>query len=867
MPSKTSTTSSTEEGPATPGQPEDIIPMVLTSATQQQFGCVADEDVTGENPYKLLQKDDILEDMRTKAAVSDFSPVKQMILDYPESELLLVYDRDFTYGQMFYLALTPEAKERILNPPEAEPEEEMEIEIQTPEPKEWISLGSEKEIDEESVKETREKFIYKFSRARREFGSPLSLSDRNVADVKDGNVECLSYQDRRFNIKLLQRDCAVQAIPILQSSSAQTLWKFMRNNCTQYTPGVLKKDEQEKSPPLSLSDFCNAVTNRVLHVLQQEEIMNVFKDDWMALGTDTDDMDWSGKVSDVLMLNQAFSDPNYCPGKEIICMHWHPTIPSVMAVAMREKKKQQLIKSTGPLIVFYSFSDPTHAKILLECPDNILAFEFCPSDPNIIVGGCVNGQVVLWEISAHVARLHPVQHGHHKHHSVKTDTLGFEDKKDNKAPLVRYSAMSGVENSHKAPITDVHWLPQSFEVTAQGVPVENKSNLSVQLITCSPDSTLMFWDIRMPRQVRQTIPEKKQNDSESQMANYSDNNPFKHLERMWKPFITVALVNMERNGDYAPIKFNLYPFTNRPNTTNTIVAESGGDGGDGGGGGGGSALGTSDYSQLQVPSAKGLTPLEDINTKIYIGTQDGEIVYTDWKMERNDLDQLLSPKPLHFFKIHPCLVNTIERSPFFKDIVLTGTSLFGSCNIAIWKEGVLDGPLFLFPSSEGLCTSACWSLTRPAIFFLGKGDGKIEVWNILEKTGEAVHVQEHMTSGKITSIKPWTISSKQHFLTLADDLGIVRVFQIPPVFHMAYRNERANVGKCIHQQQERLNDLIKRREVWESQKPPPPPSEEQKKVEPEKVGTPTTEEQDVMKEYNDFLVLEENILKSMGLTP
>lgn len=53
---------------------------------------------------------------------------------------------------------------------------------------------------------------------------PVSLSDRNVIDVKDGHLECVSYQDRRFNIKLLQRDCGVQAIPIVQSSSAQTLW-------------------------------------------------------------------------------------------------------------------------------------------------------------------------------------------------------------------------------------------------------------------------------------------------------------------------------------------------------------------------------------------------------------------------------------------------------------------------------------------------------------------------------------------------------------------------------------------------------------------------------------------------------------------
>ncbi|MEQ2222893.1 Dynein intermediate chain 3, axonemal, partial [Ilyodon furcidens] len=96
------------------GHHDDIFPLVLTSATQELFGCCADEDVTKKSPYKLLKKDDIVQDMKTRAAVSDFSPVKQIVLDYPEEEMLLVFDADFRYGQSFYLVLTPEAKRRIL---------------------------------------------------------------------------------------------------------------------------------------------------------------------------------------------------------------------------------------------------------------------------------------------------------------------------------------------------------------------------------------------------------------------------------------------------------------------------------------------------------------------------------------------------------------------------------------------------------------------------------------------------------------------------------------------------------------------------------------------------------------------------------
>lgn len=51
-----------------------------------------------------------------------FSPVLFVVIstlfrqqNYPEEEMLLVFDRAFTYGQCFYLVLTPEGKKRILS--------------------------------------------------------------------------------------------------------------------------------------------------------------------------------------------------------------------------------------------------------------------------------------------------------------------------------------------------------------------------------------------------------------------------------------------------------------------------------------------------------------------------------------------------------------------------------------------------------------------------------------------------------------------------------------------------------------------------------------------------------------------------------
>ena len=61
-----------------PGHPE-IYPLVLTTQTQEIFNCRIDEDVTDEQPYKLIKKEDIFADFQNRAAVSDFYPVRKVI--------------------------------------------------------------------------------------------------------------------------------------------------------------------------------------------------------------------------------------------------------------------------------------------------------------------------------------------------------------------------------------------------------------------------------------------------------------------------------------------------------------------------------------------------------------------------------------------------------------------------------------------------------------------------------------------------------------------------------------------------------------------------------------------------------------------
>ena len=57
------------------------------------------------------------------------------------------------------------------------------------------------------------------------------------------------------------------------------------------------------------------------------------------------------------------------------------------------------------LILIWSFVDPIHPQLFLEAPDTVRCFQFNPSNPDVVVGGCANGQIVLWNISDYQDRL------------------------------------------------------------------------------------------------------------------------------------------------------------------------------------------------------------------------------------------------------------------------------------------------------------------------------------------------------------------------------------------------------------------------------------------------------------------------------
>lgn len=95
--------------------PPGLYRLFITRQTQQIFNLKTEEDVTQEDNIKSVKKQSILDDIANRHALSDFSPLKKQIEDYPDEDIYVIYDYEFQHDKNFYLCLDTDLKEFIEN--------------------------------------------------------------------------------------------------------------------------------------------------------------------------------------------------------------------------------------------------------------------------------------------------------------------------------------------------------------------------------------------------------------------------------------------------------------------------------------------------------------------------------------------------------------------------------------------------------------------------------------------------------------------------------------------------------------------------------------------------------------------------------
>jgi hypothetical protein len=64
-------------------------------------------------------------------------------------------------------------------------------------------------------------------------------------------------------------------------------------------------------------------------------------------------------------------------------------------------------KSFESHVLVVNFSDPHlfHLNYVLETPIEVSAIEWHPENPNVLIGGCISGQLIVWDLSSVESRI------------------------------------------------------------------------------------------------------------------------------------------------------------------------------------------------------------------------------------------------------------------------------------------------------------------------------------------------------------------------------------------------------------------------------------------------------------------------------
>lgn len=122
-------------------------------------------------------------------------------------------------------------------------------------------------------------------------------------------------------------------------------------------------------------------------------------------------------------------------------------------------------------------------------------------------------------------------------------------------------------------------------------------------------------------------------------------------------------------------------------------------------------------------------------TNFYAATEEGELIFGDWaaRAEEDRKPEVIKKFFQSSKSFRPTL--SLERSPFFHDIMLSVTDWA----FYLWKDGVSDN---IFQSSymsnaSTYFTCGRWSPTRPSVVFLGLVSGGIEIWDFSDQSHKA----------------------------------------------------------------------------------------------------------------------------------
>ncbi|XP_014616644.1 PREDICTED: WD repeat-containing protein 63-like [Polistes canadensis] len=756
----------------------------LSSLTQKILGCVIDENVTTEYPWVWVKKEIIEDNLDLHSESSEFLPMKNEILEYPEERMLIGYAPSVTEEGQFYICLSTEAKGAVLQQIQMQ-RREHEIHVRSAvykHPAKWKDLGSGKEVDENVVKNQRPQLEIKVVSTANLLNVPMNLVDRSADDQRDGYIDLLPYRQTFENVSRNTISRSTQVTPGTKDNEAQTAPSIPANSWFQYRyeykPIDISAFTEEDTD--NLTRFLRRNTDTMCDQVQMNATWDIYADDYKNLVYH--ERDTKAPIPVGYKEHQSFYDGKLTKQKVINDLSWHPLWTGIACATYTHHSKAEhfvgqraydevLRDSKGDnLALIWSFNDCLSPKLILECPREITAISICPLNSNVIIGGCVNGQIAIWSIPGRIENVEAVtvHTSAQVRYRIAMRSLMRWMRETVGSSVVRPVAMSSLQHSQKGAITQIAWIPPYHKVEKNGriqslAAGTTLEDLPWQFVTSSMDGTIAFWDLKLVPKTenstkKETTLKEKQKQGTLPYALLESTSPFEKFNRIWKPYYMLFIHYPNENR--RPV---LSTFTMHSSKLNKQLDEP-------------FPIIKTDITMRRYYKLIKEKPDYNMKPEILIGTIEGYVGLVTWegfKIDTNLTGNHEECKWKWMKRIHDGPVTHMARSEYHEKIVAT----VGGHIFAIWREDY-EEPI-IWKKSNLSYTGCTWGNFRPTILVLVRIDGTIEIWDFIVKGQEPIITQS--VSGRIiTGIYTHELPLDPQCVGICDFNGTLRIFTAPP---------------------------------------------------------------------------------------
>ncbi|XP_040571556.1 dynein axonemal intermediate chain 3-like [Lepeophtheirus salmonis] len=316
--------------------PDGVYPISLGENARNRLKCVINWDISEIEPIRVCSINIILEEAR-EYPDSDLGKLYTNIQMCKLDEIFVVYDKFRQYGSEFLICLTDQAKYTFKcieeNKNMGLVNRSKDYVYQPPTPRKWENFGSEKEIEQDWVGDTRPKICILVKRSKRRYVN-REFEDRDVNDATDGYVGCDAYNDTIKWGSVHSMERGMQAVPVLVDNSAQTELKYPKNTYCQYESRVFSEEQiKEHMESDEMKQFMNKVSNIINEIQKDPDIMGRFRND-ITKFYKRDEVEHVEQTEMIEIM--AFSDLTFTNKMKVNHIRWHPIIEGIVAMSVMD---------------------------------------------------------------------------------------------------------------------------------------------------------------------------------------------------------------------------------------------------------------------------------------------------------------------------------------------------------------------------------------------------------------------------------------------------------------------------------------------------------------------------------------------------